>query len=196
MDGLPLGQRAIVLILHRSCLGTMPAHHAFHRELSDLASITSSEENEFVHSLQPTDFPSLDMTTPHTLLWIGMHDPTTEGTWEWIDGTSASYINWGAGDVDTVDENEPNNALGAEHVATLRTADGTWNSQGYVCKSGSPRRTCMDGWSSFRAACYRTLFSSKLSWDDAHSSCISHGADLASITWSGERNDFVKSLIL
>jgi len=60
-----------------------------------LVTINDAEENAWVLDT----FGSYDET-----LWIGLNDVATEGTWQWLDGTSVSYFNWMSG--------EPNNGGG------------------------------------------------------------------------------------
>ena len=55
----------------------------------DLASISSVEENVFIHNL-----------VPHAA-WIGGTDEVQEGDWHWSNGDTWDYTNWGNG--------EPNN---------------------------------------------------------------------------------------
>jgi hypothetical protein len=55
----------------------------------DLASISSVDENDFIHNL-----------VPHTA-WIGATDEAEEGDWHWSNGDTWDYTNWGSG--------EPNN---------------------------------------------------------------------------------------
>ncbi|KAK3234778.1 hypothetical protein CYMTET_54975 [Cymbomonas tetramitiformis] len=79
--------------------------------------------------------------------WIGGHDLSSEGRWEWSDGTSWDYSRWGGG--------EPNDCCGGEDCLELRS-DGSWNdiwrtncqgstwnvnqarANGYVCKKACP----------------------------------------------------------
>lgn len=77
-----------------------------------LATIESEEENTKINE----EFGGQ--------LWIGYNDRQSEGTFEWVNGTS-SYTNWAS--------NEPNNQNG-EDCAELY-ADGTWND--YQCSDSS-----------------------------------------------------------
>ncbi|XP_077861526.1 uncharacterized protein LOC144341898, partial [Saccoglossus kowalevskii] len=66
------------------------------------------------------------------VLWIGANDRTTEGGWEWSDGSAFAYFNWAP--------EEPNNVDG-EHCVELVVSDGNWNDHkcdrtiGYICKN-------------------------------------------------------------
>jgi len=79
--------------------------------------------------------------------WLGFTDESIEGSWEWVDGSVVSYINWCSG--------EPNNshgfecyADGAEDCAMLNWgAGGCWND--YPCHCDMPFYIC-EGLSEFR----------------------------------------------
>ncbi|XP_002737989.1 C-type Lectin CRL-like [Saccoglossus kowalevskii] len=68
------------------CLTDSPTAH--------LASIHSSEENDFVFAFQG----GLNN------IWIGFNDRAQQYTWEWSDGSPVDYTNWHSG--------EPNNSCG------------------------------------------------------------------------------------
>lgn len=78
-----------------------------------LVSIGSPEEQQFVHS----NFGNLGGVDRR--IWIGFTDQTTEGTFEWSDGTPAKFTNWNGG--------EPNNSGGVEDYAELLGSNGKWN---------------------------------------------------------------------
>ena len=68
--------------------------------------------------------------------WIGLHDKDVEDTFEWNDGSTSNYRNWG--------QNQPNNAGNTQHCVEINEstlAAGTWNdaqcngSQSYVCNA-------------------------------------------------------------
>jgi hypothetical protein len=78
-----------------------------------LVSIGSQEEQDFIHS----NFGNL--LGVDRRIWIGFSDQSTEGAFEWSDGTPAKYTNWNGG--------EPNNSGGAEDYAELLGSSGKWN---------------------------------------------------------------------
>ena len=78
-----------------------------------LVSIGSQAEQDFVAS----NFGNLGGVDRR--IWIGFNDQTTEGVFEWSDGTPAKYTNWNPG--------EPNNSGGAEDYAELLGSNGRWN---------------------------------------------------------------------
>ena len=77
-----------------------------------LVIINSQAENDFVYGL----LSNAGITTTAAdggdaqYVWIGASDATTEGTWQWVDGTALSFSNWGSGyDSDGVYSTEPDN---------------------------------------------------------------------------------------
>jgi hypothetical protein len=89
-----------------------------------LVTITSQEENEFVNNLVGS----------HDI-WIGATDEIHEGSWQWINGESFTYTNWGT--------EEPSDSGSGEDYAMMYS-DGLWNDAGppgtpgevyaYVCE--------------------------------------------------------------
>ena len=61
-------------------------------------------------------------------LWLGYTDADSEGTWLWVDGTSAAFTNWYSG--------EPNDSGGEDCAATNFGAYGYWND--YPCTYSLP----------------------------------------------------------
>jgi hypothetical protein len=78
-----------------------------------LVSISDADEQDFVWQ----NFRALGGVDRR--IWIGFSDRTTEGTFEWSDGTAAKYTNWNAG--------EPNNSGGTEDYAEMLGSTGKWN---------------------------------------------------------------------
>ncbi|MDY0002657.1 MAG: FG-GAP-like repeat-containing protein [Polyangia bacterium] len=77
---------------------------------ADLVVIGSAEEDEFLESMVAET------------AWIGLDDRLTEGTFEWVDGSSLVYESWAEG--------EPNNSGDIEDCAGIRVLDGAvlgWN---------------------------------------------------------------------
>ena len=80
------------------------------KEGSNLASVHSLEENQFLFNLSPEG------------VWIGANDKAKEGTWVWTDGSAWKLENWRTG--------EPNNDHGNnEHCAEMKAKvqNGKWN---------------------------------------------------------------------
>jgi hypothetical protein len=75
-----------------------------------LASITSSEENQWI--VQNLGIPA------GTESYIGATDEAAEGTWQWLNGDAWTWSNWSSG--------EPNNCCGGEHYLELYSS-GVWN---------------------------------------------------------------------
>lgn len=78
-----------------------------------LATLTSQEENDFVHSyITRQNYGSA---------YFGFSDSESEGTWKWCTGEPVSYTNWHSG--------EPNGDNSNEDYGMLYEAysDGSWN---------------------------------------------------------------------
>lgn len=75
-----------------------------------LASITSSDENEFLRSY-------IFDTKELSFAYFGLTDEAVEGTWKWVNGETLTYTNWHTG--------EPNAT--AEDYGLFSYSDGTWN---------------------------------------------------------------------
>lgn len=73
---------------------------------ADLATVTSDAELSFVLPIIVRD------------TYLGGHDRTVEGTWQWVTGEPWSYSNWADG--------EPNNTGGIEDCAEIHV-NGEWN---------------------------------------------------------------------
>ena len=66
-------------------------------------------------------------------MWIGAHDTSTEGHFQWTDGTTYNYTNWSP--------NQPDNWQSLEDCGRIRSDYGNkWNDSGcgksgyFVCK--------------------------------------------------------------
>ena len=86
-----------------------------------LSILNDAAENMFVQSIN---------SRPH----LGACDADTEGNWQWLDGSSLTYVSWSAG--------EPNN-MNDEDCLELAYTGGYWNdiwcssnpyTAGYVCE--------------------------------------------------------------
>ncbi|XP_063785890.1 hepatic lectin-like [Pseudophryne corroboree] len=101
------------------------ARSACTKKGADLAVITSEREQIFL--------TTKSAASPSRLFWIGLHDSTDEGAWEWVDGTNyeSSYKSW--------KEGEPNDHYGDEDCAHMWTA-GEWNDA--LCSNGQRYAIC------------------------------------------------------
>lgn len=79
---------------------------------ANLISIQSAKENDDLRKAL------VDQGFGSSVVWIGFSDKTTEGTFEWFDGSAVTYTNW-------KQPNEPNNA--GDEDCTQIFADGFWN---------------------------------------------------------------------
>ncbi len=102
----------------------------------ELASADDADEDSWLYTTA--------LTYASSYWWVGGNDQTTEGTWEWNDGTAWGYTNWCSG--------EPNNSHGLECVSTSREEDcavigwaagGCWNDYPCLCSAseGEPYRS-------------------------------------------------------
>ena len=69
--------------------------------------------------------------------WIGYHDRTNEGVWEWESGCPSSYTNWGGG--------EPNDYGGGEDCMQITFEDGNWNDNKCNVRSRRTRAAGVNG---------------------------------------------------
>jgi hypothetical protein len=89
-----------------------------------LATIDSQAEQDFVAALAASSLPG------GSAAWIGLNDRKTEGAFEWVEGSPASYSNWFP--------EEPNN-IGDEDCVELwvgSNAGGKWND--HFCNTAKP----------------------------------------------------------
>lgn len=78
-----------------------------------LVSIESADENLFVQQ----NFGNL--LGSDRRIWIGLNDLTSEGKFEWSDGTVVGFTAWNGG--------EPNNSGGIEDAVEMFGSTGVWN---------------------------------------------------------------------
>ncbi len=148
-----------------------------------LVTITSAEENAFVHGM-----------AGENTIWLGANDLETEGNFVWVTGEEFTYVNWRDG--------QPDNANGNEHYVHMNTYSvdytGTWNDafgEGapigisyYICEwepDEGPEVV-------FNGHRYQ-LIEEKLSWEEAQAKCEAMGGHLVTIS-SAEENQAVQSL--
>ncbi|HIS52399.1 MAG TPA: hypothetical protein IAC15_06635 [Candidatus Onthomonas avicola] len=81
-----------------------------------LAVINDQEENDALHEYA--------CGGRHTCAFFGYSDSISEDVWEWVDGDSSSYENWG---VNALGEQQPNSDSHKEDYAEFSYEDGTWN---------------------------------------------------------------------
>ncbi|XP_077993134.1 macrophage mannose receptor 1-like [Glandiceps talaboti] len=166
----------------------------------DLASIHSGLEQEFI-------FSHLRDIRTYTA-WIGLRESTAYGTHLWSDGTPVDYVYW--------DEDQPDDAYGAEQCVELLGTDGEWNDQNcgerywFVCKKLTsdtapktreptvlPSGYCPPGFMEYKNKCYSfngAAAEDTLRWNDARIQCgkLATGGDLVSIH-SQEIQSFLSS---
>ncbi|XP_042869527.1 macrophage mannose receptor 1-like isoform X1 [Penaeus japonicus] len=148
---------------------------------SDLASITSEDENTYINSV---------LANQYVNAWIGLHDNDAGEEWHWMDGANFGYTNWMDG--------EPNNQDGLEHCGEIRSSDyyysGMWNDMpcdllnAFVCKTTV--KTCPESWTLYNGKCYYAS-NFEATWNVARDLCkeFNTEADLVSIH-SQDESDF------
>ncbi|XP_063967633.1 echinoidin-like [Lytechinus pictus] len=95
-----------------------------------LVSIHSEEEQNFVSTV----FRDKRLKTAPTAMWLGLHDTSTEGEFEWTDGTPMDFTKWSPG--------QPDNWRTLEDCGQMRSDYGNnlWNDAGcqnvpyFICK--------------------------------------------------------------
>lgn len=79
---------------------------------ANLVSIQSQAENDALAASLAKNFAG-------QVIWIGLSDETTEGTFTWYDGAPVTYTNWPPG--------EPNDGGGTNEDCVQIFVDGKWN---------------------------------------------------------------------
>jgi len=140
---------------------------------------TISDANE------QTAIETLVSKSAWNLYYLGATDKTTEGTWNWVDGTPWDYTNWNTG--------QPDDYQGAEDYLQIYNSNKKWNdlnnyfseNTGFVCEipfNETPTAQITNGKSSY------LLFDQYLSWEDAKIYCENLGGHLVTITSQEEQN--------
>lgn len=80
----------------------------------NLVTINDAAEDAFVRSNFATG-----PVNPGGIVWIGLNDVATEGTFVWANGSPVGYTNWADG--------EPNNLSNEDYGALVDFNDGKWN---------------------------------------------------------------------
>ncbi|KAL4230751.1 hypothetical protein ACF0H5_011126 [Mactra antiquata] len=155
---------------------------------ADLASPNSQAEQDFVYSLLKYNTQTASNSTSQGV-WIGFNDVQDESLFNWADGRSVSYTNWGL--------NQPNHILNDDQDCVLMlNQGGGWKDSScdaghpYVCQMDkrpsqmpSPTRTpagCRPGWDAYSAQCYLYVEALR-SWSDSKAVCTSLGGRLLRI---------------
>ncbi|XP_064594480.1 macrophage mannose receptor 1-like isoform X2 [Liolophura sinensis] len=161
----------------------------------DLATITDSSAQSYLNRYLRGN------------MWIGLNDMGVEGTFTWIDGNQASYMNWFGHDVTKINDDNKDCVLA---VYDYRRK-GTWKPtdcsdiNGFVCQkpalnAGTPTAsavTTQRPWSvncgpfweelSSSGGCYQ-FHEEQKTYADAQNFCSHYGGNLASITTVAEQN--------
>ncbi|XP_030842412.1 echinoidin-like isoform X1 [Strongylocentrotus purpuratus] len=106
--------------------------------LGHLTSIHSKEEMTFLSVLHESLRSKLVTST--TYVWIGLHDQTTEDSWEWSDGSSLDYEIWEPGQPSSHNGNQDcvmffsSNKYKWNDLACDSDGDTAYHGSAYVCK--------------------------------------------------------------
>ncbi|XP_033107417.1 macrophage mannose receptor 1-like isoform X2 [Anneissia japonica] len=99
-----------------------------------------------IHDEDTQSFMSLKTEIAQKYLWVGLHDTSNEGKFEWLDGTPYDFTNWAPG--------EPNDYGSGEdcvHLAPWANSMGEWNdlactgTAGYICQMPKTCETLTSG---------------------------------------------------
>ncbi|XP_072174350.1 macrophage mannose receptor 1-like [Diadema setosum] len=173
----------------------------------DLASFHSSEEENYIYANSGS--------TQSSGYWIGLHDRSTEGGFEWSDGTPVEHTNWNGG--------EPNDWGSGEDCTEAFFSSRIWNDlycnrrRNWICKIPkgqtpvtTPEPTSPTPWPScdndpdwlkydtdMGTYCYffsagATPAGRNKDWYDANEYCMEAGGYLVSIH-SQDEIDFLKT---
>ncbi|KAJ8402327.1 hypothetical protein AAFF_G00368160 [Aldrovandia affinis] len=167
------------------------------REGSDLVSITTAEEEQYVTGrLDPsgydlwTGFSTMSCTT------LSCEVQPDNLQFRWSDASTSSYTNWGPGEPDVTDKA---NGLCAAVIKESTQGFGKWRS--HVCRHERPymckralNTICPPGWLSYSGSCYWVVsnFNLLTSWNEAQTRCSDMGAGLVTIK-SAEEQFFVNA---
>ncbi|XP_071951100.1 macrophage mannose receptor 1-like [Antedon mediterranea] len=153
------------------------------REASDLASIHSPEEMNFIRSMA-AKLPTFE-------IWTGMRDYQGELGYQNSDGSVTNYFRW--------DANQPNNNRGNDRCILMSASEGKMahescsETRAFACKKRpSDAQTtlvvpttvmpgyCPSGWSTRGNKCYK-FFEEKRAWNDSKAFCESNNGGLVAV---------------
>merc|ERR1719397_1442150 len=141
-----------------------------------LASVDSLEENTFLYYL----------CGYNNDCWIGLTDEQVEGNWEWTDGSPFDYENWASG--------EGKSHWSQDYVYFRKNSKGQWydndkNFEAYaICEKNATVPFFYSSPCDGNSCYYKTP--SKMTWDEANTTCLGLGAELASVH-SLEKNTYL-----
>ena len=150
-----------------------------------LATITSSEEQQFIDMLNARDL----------VLWIGCERNQGVSEWKWVTDEPFEYTNWASGEPNNYNGNESKGGLYPDRWNDFNK-DSIWDVNGYICEwetaenydknqnSGMISETGLEG--VFDNHTYK-IFNDSMTWEEAQKYCEREGGHLATITSEKEQ---------
>ncbi|XP_077980176.1 C-type mannose receptor 2-like [Glandiceps talaboti] len=150
-----------------------------------LATINSDDETLFVYIFSEDAYN----------LWIGANNITSDGNWQWQDGSPVSYSNWVSRELNVSTGENCGHLLG----------DAKWNAEdcqtklGFLCQqyhAPIPIDTgCKAGWESFKDHCYFVSTAATHRYAKAQKACEKTDSHLVIINNAGEQS-FIEGLLI
>ncbi|XP_052062584.1 macrophage mannose receptor 1-like [Mytilus californianus] len=157
---------------------------------ADLASIHSSEENNFLRN-------RMIRYRNYENIWVGLNDRDSENGFEWSDGSPVDFMMWGT--------NEPNDKYQQEDCVSINRYGSGWNddncykTESFICKiqKGMPliepndtytKEYCDSDWLYFDGYCYLMKSYDRKNFKDAAKICNDKKSNLLSIHSQHESN--------
>jgi len=87
-------------------------------ELSSLVVVDTAAESSFIFNLLTANNISsvAEDGGGAVYAWLGASDSTTEGTWQWVDGSALTYNNWGSADGYSEPDNWDSRGAGSDYT--------------------------------------------------------------------------------
>jgi len=143
---------------------------------AELASVHSTEENTFIYYLCGSQ----------DSCWLGFSDAEVEDVWEWSDGSNVEYTNWNDGEGKT-NANQDYASLSGPYGRWYDMTDSSANTYA-ICEKNTTLPFFYSSPCNGNSCYYKTP--SQMTWDEANTTCLGLGAELASVH-SQEENTYL-----